>query len=102
MRVCSQCGAEDRPIEMPGEEPQHFVVPQWKLAPKGVTQAQVKAGWTPRQYSGKSGMERLVCRDCLNANALRDQVWGNLRREALALERRGDEDKFWQQFCEAG
>src|SRR5690348_15950543 len=108
MRTCSQCGAADREIAIPGTDKAdpnasfHFVRPEIRyLRPSEAFTAKLKRqGWTERAFQGRPTLVRMMCMDCLNANDLRDKVWGELREEARRLERTTNEAaEYYQMLC---
>lgn len=91
MRTCSQCGEDDREISQgPEEEPEHFVKPEIRWAPAGMTAAGKrrfeKGGWEARTFQGREAFERMTCVDCLRNNEDRDRTWEAMRKQARELE----------------
>ena len=89
MRTCCQCKAPDHEIVRPGQDSVHFVVPEIRYLSRGETFKPVNRlkGWTPKTFQGRPAMVRMICVHCLNQNDIRDRVWGQLRSDALKLEK---------------
>ncbi len=85
---------EVRYLKAPFEAP---FVPQGK--PEELVPRLVGQGWSYRVFQGRHAMERMICRLCLNECEARDRVWGQMRKQALELER-GTEETFYQILCE--
>lgn len=99
MRKCCRCGAEDREVAAPGEEPEHFVVPELRWLAGPMSKANEQRGWQFKMWQGKPAMVRSVCRPCLNAQALEERIWRELRSNARKLED-GSEERYYQDLCE--
>lgn len=109
MRRCSQCAALDREILVPGQDSEHWVVPELRWAQGRekdaggkpvLSRREREAGWEARIVQGKPAMTRMCCRGCLNRNALRDGFWGSLRQAAAELEA-APADTYYRDLCEA-
>lgn len=81
----------------------HFVVPEIRyLGPSEDFHPRMKAkGWEPRSFQGRPAIERKICRNCLNDNRLRDDIWGELKQNAKRLEKPKDETAdYYRVLCE--
>ncbi len=101
MRSCAQCGGEDREI-VTGADSEHWVVPElrWLAGGRELTRRELGQGWRRRMVQGQAAMARDMCRDCLNLNAVRDEVWGDLKDAARRLEQ-APADRYYAALCEA-
>lgn len=99
MRNCSQCGAPDQIHVLNSREPEdpssveHFVRPEIRyLKPtEAFSEKHKRQGWTQRNFQGRPALIRYTCVDCMNANDVRDRVWGQLRSDAQKLEKGSNE-----------
>lgn len=109
MRKCSQCGAPDHEVPVAGivdrDDPssvEHFVRPEIRyLGPRvAFSEKHKRQGWTQRSFQGRPALIRFMCVDCLNANDVRDRVWGQLRSDARKLEKPQNADaEFYELLC---
>ncbi len=99
-RACAQCGAKDREIYVPEAEAEHWIVPFWQPQQKELNAGQRAQGWQRREFQGLPGIERLLCRDCINDNARRDRIWREMRSAAEKIEKQEDENPYLI-LCEA-
>lgn len=106
LRLCSQCGVLDHII---GQEEQdgrlrdlHFVKKELRFFERAedVNDAAVMRRLRRGKFigpvivvNGRKAMERLTCMDCLNQNERGRVIWGELRAQALKLERNQNEDE---------
>ncbi len=99
MRVCSQCGAQDRDLGA-GE---HLVVPEIRYLKSAEDFTPSRRGgtrgWSERVFQGRPAMERMICRPCLVEAETRDHVWAGMKKEARALEKETEEN-WYALLCE--
>lgn len=104
MRKCCQCGRDDHEIPTP-DGVQHFVVPEIRYIKdiEELTPRLMRLGWRGRAaFQGREAIERMICVECLNANDLRDRVWGQMREDARRLEKKSTSDEeYYAVLCEA-
>lgn len=104
MRACTQCKTEDHEILQAGGESVHFVVPEVRYLGRSEDFSPMrhgKKGWTPKVFQGRPAMVRMMCVNCINENRLRDKVWGQLKTEALKLEKPKNPDTdFYSLLCQ--
>jgi hypothetical protein len=86
--------AEDQPAKPGGPEPLHIR----RMRAKGWTTAPtVPVGTT----SGRKALQAFLCVACINANELAGRMWGELKRNALAMEQKQKADEnFYAILCE--
>lgn len=103
--ICQQCRQLDRPVSIVGAEPEHFVKPEIRFIDRGddkpLARRYVMQGWKVVMCQGRLAVERMICVDCLNSNALRDSVADDMREcQQRAQKQDAPPDNFYLTMCE--
>jgi hypothetical protein len=108
VRTCQQCGALDRELPGPPDDPaKHFVQIELYFfrrledSTDPISQLRMKRkGWRAITVNGRKGFERFTCVDCLNANQVADKMHAEYKRAALRLEKPRQAENFYLILCD--
>lgn len=118
VRGCCQCGKLDYELPGPEDDPsRHFVQIELRHleSMRGMERAEDRSdplkilrmkrrGWRFRDRCachGKPAVDRLICMDCLNQNAIQDTIQSEYRRVALAMEKpKTETENFYLALCD--
>lgn len=116
VRTCVQCGALDRELPGPVDDPaKHFVTIEMRHLEKmpGMQRAEDQAdprkqlrlksqGWKELvcPCHGQKAIQRVICMDCLNSNEIAGKLHREYQRDAARLERQPLEENFYAILCD--
>ena len=113
LRVCNLCGGEDTILgyeELNGQiDTIHFVKIELRYFERAedkfdqaiLRRLQRAKFHGPIVVNRRDAMERFTCVNCLNANERSRAIWGELKAQALKLERNQNSDEnYYHLLCE--
>lgn len=105
IRTCHCCQAIDRLLPIVGGGIEHFVKPEWIPLDRQDDEKELRRyllkGWAKKVLDGRLGVEHFTCTNCLNANALRDSIWSELKAKARSLEAKQNKgDEYYRSLVE--